>query len=37
MAEVECRELRRGNSGNRPHAGAITFLALPMSGQVGRR
>ena len=35
-AEVECRELRRGSSGNRPHAGPISFLTLPLSGQVVR-
>lgn len=34
MAEVEARELRRGSSGNRPHGGAISFLALPLPGQV---
>lgn len=34
MGEVEARELRRGNSGNRPHGGPITALALPLSGQV---
>lgn len=35
MGEVEPRELRRGSSGNRPHGGLISFLALPLSGQVG--
>jgi hypothetical protein len=34
MGEVEPRELRRGSSGNRPHGGPISALALPLSGQV---
>ena len=34
--EADCRELRRGPQGNKPHNGPIDFLVMPRDGQVLR-
>ena len=34
LADADCRELRRGPQGNKPHSGTIDFLVMPRDGQV---
>ncbi len=34
VADADCRELRRGPQGNKPHSGPVDFLVMPRDGQV---